>query len=401
MINKYLKDLIYYTTVNRLSIYDYFYNLAKNYKKNNWKNIENFELENPFLSKKDIENLLTSSDDRMPVFFSEAMTKIFTLNLEKVVKEEKYLKALDIFLEENNLTISEYYEILGNTYLTGKTTSLPEFEKENPFLSKNDIKKLLTSKDDKINYYFTTVMTKVIELNKQKELLDKESQEEVIKEELEKIQLEEQELLDKESQEEVIKEELEKIQLEEEKDWEELPLNNKKIEELNGFAIVKEPLTNKVTAYSYDSKDKTALKNGTILETGEINLESGYYININEYLNTIQENIIENIKNPEKIIITKNNNQTLSYDELTEEIFQAIMASNFIYFGKEFEKEYLNFKDLENTYQGTTSKYYDLELKKGLYIRKDLIENILNNYKIKFLITKNNNENNEAYSYKK
>ena len=84
---------------------------------------------------------------------------------ENLSARQSYVNALMEYIRENGMTLNEYYTMLGESLLSGDLSRVPEFERKNPFLTQDDINRLLDSDEDRIVEYFANAMTRVIELN--------------------------------------------------------------------------------------------------------------------------------------------------------------------------------------------------------------------------------------------
>ena len=89
---------------------------------------------------------------------------------EEIIPQEKvtntsineYINAVLSYIDAKNISLLEYYRIVGRQHRVRDVSSLPEFEQENPIIDENDIRLLQERKDDKIVEYFARAMFKLI-----------------------------------------------------------------------------------------------------------------------------------------------------------------------------------------------------------------------------------------------
>lgn len=155
---------------------------------------------------------------------------------EKLAKaRKKYYKNLQAYTKAHNVSTEFYFYALGRAYKNNLKVALPDFEKQNPFLTKEDIDKLISSDDDRIIDYFAHSMNKVMDLYKQSLEENKQKQD------------------TQETQET-------QLLLENKYEVSEVSIDSKVSDSLNGFVVRTEIGPNKTYVYSYEASNKEDLK---------------------------------------------------------------------------------------------------------------------------------------------
>ena len=109
------------------------------------------------------------------------------------MERREYIQKLKEYTKIQGISIYDYYYNYAKLLRSNDKFVLQLFELRNPFLTSEDIKKLVFSKEDRIEEYFADIMTKLISY--QVLLLSKEEIREVIDESLDKTISREEELL--------------------------------------------------------------------------------------------------------------------------------------------------------------------------------------------------------------
>jgi len=84
----YLNAVIQYTRSQNISLYDYYVNVAEQYRTHNENSLPAFERTNPFISEQDIQLLTESEDQNMSLYFASALSQIIERNLPRDRVEE-------------------------------------------------------------------------------------------------------------------------------------------------------------------------------------------------------------------------------------------------------------------------------------------------------------------------
>ena len=84
---------------------------------------------------------------------------------QKYFPNAEYVQNVIHYCQENETNIYDYYQEVANGYRGENAENIPEFERENPFISEGDINLLLTSDDSMIDTHFANAMMEVIGLN--------------------------------------------------------------------------------------------------------------------------------------------------------------------------------------------------------------------------------------------
>lgn len=343
------------------------------------------------------------------------------------MNKQDYIKNLKEFVAEKGISIYDYFYAYATVIRSRGDYIIPGFEMQNPFLTARDIQLLLESKEDRIEEYYARVMTRVIELNEQ--LLSREEIKEVIDEELDKVDLTRQgitEVIDESLEQtedhqitrtdivEVVDESLGKSELtregivevidgalpEEELSRgdiisaidEELDKKtslrviitsiSKKIADLlNGFAVIKEEKTGRAHLYYHDAK-KDTLTNEKVILNNKLDADSGYYVNFQEYIDELLNNIIENSASPEEIHFVREDGVEKTMKEMFEEAFAIARQAGAIRFGKGLVgKDIKSYQDLLDLQLNQQEEFGTESLKVGIYVRRDIITRIFAKYK--------------------
>ena len=129
----YVDCLIEHLNENNINIIEYYKNVANKYINEEYSDIEEFELRNPFLSTEDIDSLINSSDKKRDIsYFANSITRIVELNLRsRVVRDNSIIKDIDFDVLDNmdgyavltdNNTINLYnYNSKNKSVLTDRT----------------------------------------------------------------------------------------------------------------------------------------------------------------------------------------------------------------------------------------------------------------------------------------
>ena len=415
----YISALLKYLMDNEITIDDYYRQLANEYRNNLELTAREVERLNPFLTAEDIRLLIESNDENIIEYFTSAMRKIVELNLEMLkekqddkednnteeqeeVEEEKlppltgeeYINILLNYVNENHITIEDYYRNLALSYIHDKEPVIEEFERRNPFLTEEDIERLVTSEDSQMPNYFANTMSRVIQLNLEEMLANKKESGKTTTEEDETLTRDDikdaiDDELDKEIDEEdikeVIDEELDDVE-ENKSHIEDMPLDI--LDNLNGFGVIKE--SDKTNIYTYDAKDKYSLANRRVYQN--INIKSGYYVNIMQFMSSLIDSVITKYEDTIGIEFVKEDGQRIEYETLMESIFQEVKEAGTIRLGTEYKENPVNsYSELEERYdEEETKDMGNTTLLKGHYVNKEALIKALSKYKLNVITTEMN-----------
>lgn len=415
----YISALLKYLMDNEITIDDYYRQLANEYRNNLELTAREVERLNPFLTAEDIRLLIGSNDENIIEYFTSAMRKIVELNLEMLkekqddkednnieeqeeVEEEKlppltgeeYINILLNYVNENHITIEDYYRNLALSYIHDKEPVIEEFERRNPFLTEEDIERLVTSEDSQMPNYFANTMSRVIQLNLEEMLANKkeagkttaEEDETLTRDDIkEAIDDELDKELDEEDIKEVIDEELDDVE-ENKSHIEDMPLDI--LDNLNGFGVIKE--SDKTNIYTYDAKDKDSLANRRVYQN--INIKSGYYVNIMQFMSSLIDSVITKYEDTIGIEFVKEDGQRIEYETLMESIFQEVKEAGTIRLGTEYkENPVSSYSELEERYDELETKDMgNTTLLKGHYVNKEALIKALSKYKLNVITTEMN-----------
>ena len=349
-VNDYIKELLNFLKENHISLIEYCRNIGRIHRKKDQTYLPEFERKNPFLDENDIQLLLESDDPMIIEYFARAMFRVINLNIandkatrvttsgeykgedpdskktesdkpttppkeqipEKQVtssengkkpKENEKLSARDYinellkYLEENNISLIEYYRNVGRIYRTKDNISLPEFEKKNPFIDEGDIRLLLESEEQMIVQYFARAMFRVINLNIAKDKEHKVTTSGEYKGETNPIEPDnhvvpsEEEFPEKKNSTENKPQESKMTSkelvamLKEEPQSAVENISPEVLENIDGYVVVRDEEF--INIYSYSGSDRSSLKDRTTYSASDYNLRSGYYVSIDKFLDSI------------------------------------------------------------------------------------------------------------------
>ena len=351
--------------------------------------------------------------------------------------KEMYLESLIIFTKYVDMPIRVYFEDYAKKLRSGKKLNLMKWEMENPFLSSKDIIKLIDSDDEDICKYFALAMEKVINLNldeMQKERMQKkelvpvnptqalvpvEKKEEpvVTEESLTRSGIEEiieenmpknEDKLTRKDIEETIEDNMPVDEYINKKDIEEMidekinaisPLKivlaniSRKVQDLlNGFAVVRESKTGRTNLYYHDAKNDT-LRGKTTFYNNQLNVESGYYVNYDEYLNKILNEVAISYPDAIKLSFVRNDGEERTFSEVAEEAFTIARQEGAIRFGKAIQgKNIASYQEFVDMNLKGDEEYQGELLRTGFYVRRDVLVRIFNCYKIRVQLSKRENK---------
>ena len=307
---------------------------------------------------------------------------------------EEYINILLNYVNENHITIEDYYRNLALSYIHDKEPVIEEFERRNPFLTEEDIERLVTSKDSQMPNYFANTMSRVIQLNLEEMLANKKESGKTTAEEDETLTRDDikdaiDDELDKEIDEEdikeVIDEELDDVE-ENKSHIEDMPLDI--LDNLNGFGVIKE--SDKTNIYTYDAKDKDSLANRRVYQN--INIKSGYYVNLMQFMSSLIDSVITKYEDTIGIEFVKEDGQRIEYETLMESIFQEVKEAGTIRLGTEYkENPVSSYSELEERYdEEETKDMGNTTLLKGHYVNKEALIKALSKYKLNVITTEMN-----------
>ena len=252
---------------------------------------------------------------------------------------DSYIRQLLRYTEANGMSIYDYYCRVGECHRSKQLGSIPSFEKTNPFLNGQDIRMLLESKDEKIVEYFAGSMSKVIQLN-----LDARPY--LNFDDLTTVS----EIGDFETSGDYY---LSDVELD-------------TLKNMNGFAVVRDDTKDEVDVYVCDQNEKDVLKGKTTFNAMDYPIESGYYVNFDEF---VQDSITDKYPDQEYSFV----------NEEGEEYDRDTVLEN----AKEFSKKSGTIRFGEKG--GAKSVYHDVPLTEGVYVNKSRLSTFFQKLKMKLL----------------
>lgn len=376
-----LLNRLAYIRDHKSTPYSYFYNQWLVYKTLSKEILDMLKEVDPFLDDATIDLLRNNNDTNMPAYYATIMTQAMNnaelrqqqaqpeeTEEEKLAKAKKeYYDSLQAYTQKNNISTEFYFYALGNAYKQNSKVALPEFEKQNPFLTKEDIDRLMASDDDRIVEYFAHSMNGVMDLYKKslEENKQKQDKQETV------LLLENKYEQDKKET---------PLLLEDKYEVSEVAIDSKVSDSLNGFAVRNEIDTNKVNVYAYEAEDKNTLKGKK--QFSSYRLKDGYYVNINEYMTKLTNSIVEEYPEAEKITIKTAEGEEIPYAEFCERAFSATAATSTIRIGRNYtENNMSSYQDTLDKYDESPAVYGNTRLQQGVYVRKSALDKFAKDYK--------------------
>ena len=436
----YINALMEYIKDNDMTLNEYYTMLGESLLSGDLSRVPEFERKNPFLTQDDINRLLDSDEDRIVEYFANAMTRVIELNLEQMEEKkpepeedeeleravrEAYIRLLMRYISERGITLEEYYRLLAIKLRNGDTISVPRFEGVNPFLSEEDIRLLLDEQDERIVDYFAQTMARVIELNLEQMNInnndkpfdttnddnpvdnntDDNNQNDDDKDDNrdfnfnnlgggnpggpgnpdnpngpdndDDIDLDEMSYLDDKSNY------MSGIKI--------TYINTDLINQMNGLAVIREPRTGRINIYGYEHEDIN-LAGKKVIENSESKIESGYYVNLSEYVGILAHGTEEQYGEDSNFAFVNEDGEYLNFYDVINNIMATCRSEGALRYGKEYkDTSFDSYEELEQQYTGNRGIFKGVELTKGLYVRRDILIDELNKYRV--AITKENIDN--------
>lgn len=232
----------------------------------------------------------------------------------------EYINEVLLFTNEHNISLLEYYRNVGRQYRVREESKLPDFERKNPFLEDSDIKLLIEREDNKIVEYFARAMVRVVNTNitkyhkniisreefygglpeypredrKENTLFKSETEvRDINKQEASNFKYEERPRIkipkihipkrDPKELIEMFKKTIEEQRKEEESIVEDISFEL--LDEFGGYVVLRDG--ENINIYTYNSDDKTSLKDRVTYPSEEFDIRSGYYLSLNDFFENL------------------------------------------------------------------------------------------------------------------
>lgn len=273
------------------------------------------------------------------------------------MEKKEYIKNVLEYTKKNKISIYDYYHDYAYKLRNHETFKLQPFELKNPFIKPEDIGKLLTSPDDQIVEYYAYVMSKTVSDNN----ITREDVIEVLNDDLDgKVIL--------------------------------TSINKKLADTMNGFAVVKEEKTGRVHLYYYDV-NSDSLKGEQVYLNNSVKVDSGYFINFEEYIDNMLNELLTVCPNPDNMAFVRDDGLEKTLPEVLEEVYAILKQRGAMRYGQELFKETINnYEDLNNLNTNYTEDYAGEPLRVGVYVRRGLITRFFAKYKVRMnTLEKENN----------
>ena len=435
----YINALMEYIKDNDMALNDYFTMVGEKLRAGDTSSLPEFEAKNPFLTPEDITKLIDSDEERIVEYFASTMTRVIELNLEQLDKEDKkeennkedeeiekevreaYIRLLMRYINEKGMSLEDYYRLLAVKLRNGDVYSIPRFEGINPFLSEDDIRRLLDEKDERIIDYFANAMTRVIELN-----LENMNKEETNTNDLDNIpdktnnpsnsnnndgpndnndgptnnnnptDFNFEDLSDEDDYHDDDSLDLDEMEYLDDKTnymsgIKITYINTDLINHMNGLAVIREPKSGRINIYGYENEDIN-LSGKKVIEAADSKIESGYYVNLSEYIGILAHGIEDQYGSDSNFAFVDENGEYLNFYDVINNIMATCRLEGALRYGREYkDTSFDSYEELEEQYTGNKGIFKGVELTKGLYVRRDILIDELNKYRV--AITKENIDN--------
>lgn len=265
-------------------------------------------------------------------------------------KKEDYIRELILYTLANKISVYDYYHMLGEKYRNSQIDDVAEFEKYNPFLTADDILKLIESDDENIVGFFAESMNRVIMHN-----------------------------FNGEDYEDEFLNNFNDNLNEDENIGQVTSINLDLLYSADGFVLVNEKKVGTLSVYGYEADNPDEVKGKTIYENVPGYIESGFYINFMEF----EENLRNQYNNKELSFITAEGEE-LEYDIVMDAALELSRQNGAIRLGKEFkEKEINSVNDLKELYTGEQANYKGTILNKGMFVSRDILYDFFSRLQVK------------------
>ena len=435
--DEYIKRLSSHLLDNNLSVYDYYLDLAKRIRLAENSNFSDWEINCPFLTGEDYTKLLFSKDPEIINYFAAAMEKVYNFNQvtalvpvenklvpipvkedetikdesvsvdEEVIKNREGLTRSDLenAVNESMENIPEEKEGLTRSDLENAVNeSMENISEEKEGLTRSDLEAAVNEsmesipeeKDGLTRSDLEAAVNESMEsIPEENGVISREDITEVINDKFSELESdlvqisEEDELLSREDVEEIVNESTSKLG----KLGVLLTTISDKISSLlNGFAVVREKEEKKADLYYHDATTGT-LKDKTTIENS--NLESGYYVNYQEYVDNMLDSILEQYPTATKIEFINEDENVVSLNQLLDAVYVVLHEAGAIRFGDELKNAKLDtYKDLKELNANGTATFNGNELRKGMFVRRDMIKKVFSKYKAKVTLDNTKEEEN-------
>ena len=404
--DEYIRKLSSHVLDKNISVYDYYYDLAKRIRLAENSNFSEWEISCPFLTGEDYTKLLFSKDPEICDYFAAAMEKVYNFNqVTALVPVEN--KLVTIPQENNKEEVEETKEVEEETVKVDESKeelskqdleavvneSMDSMELEPEGLKRSELESAINDSMDSMelkpeglnrNDLESTINESMDSLNNNTDELDRDSLSNLVNETFDSLEDEvvkigeDDEVLSREDIKEVVDESFSKLG----KLGVILTAISDKISILlNGFAVVREKEDKKADLYYHDATTGT-LKDKKTVENS--NLESGYYVNYQEYVDNMLDSILEQYPTASKIEFINEEGQEYTLDQLLDGVFVVLHEAGAIRFGNEIANADINtYKDLKELNVDGTAKFNGNELRKGMYVRRDMLNKVFSKYKAK------------------
>ena len=290
----------------------------------------------------------------------------------------EYVQKLREYTEKAKISIYDYYLSIANQIRSGEKFSLMPFELSNPFTTEDNIQKLLYATDPKVAEYYADIMTKAVsecEVQSRKNMI-REGLTEAMDETISKADMKNiiDGLLDKEPKKAI------KM----------TSIHTENMEELNGFTVLREGKEGQVHLFYYDGKNKS-LRGEMTMPGNSLRVGSGYYINYEEFMSQMIDELSNKYPNVEEIEFVKGE-QVMTLPMVMEEVYVEARKRGILRFGKALETQELEHYQEVAANPKRVENYNGNPLQTGVYVPRALLADLLSQYKAKLTVIEEEKE---------
>ncbi|MBR3211036.1 MAG: hypothetical protein IKF71_03755 [Bacilli bacterium] len=315
------------------------------------------------------------------------------------MEKREYINKLKEYTMTNGISIYDYYWYCAKYIRERGNFKIPEFELQNPFITTREVQFLLNNNDSRIEEYYASAMTKIISLQQaslsneeysnQYHSVTREEIQEIVNEKLRSITPNRDKKLTRDDMKDVINEKLGVVSSVKGK----LTSIGRKLSDLlNGFAVVREDKTARTHLYYHDAK-KNTLKGEQLYYHNRLSVQSGYYVNYQEYLDRLIDHLIEKHPTASSFQFIRDDGVVKSLKEVVEEAYAILTKNGVIRYGKPLVgKEFHSYEEYKKLNIQGVEYYAEEPLKVGIYVRRDILTRIFARYKAKAIIVEQQDE---------
>ena len=300
----------------------------------------------------------------------------------------EYIKQVKDYCEKSNISVYDYYLRLAKGIRSNEKLTLTSFETRNPFMTSENIYKLIYTEDPRITEYYADIMTRVVdacETEDRKQMIREEVErkmaEDLSRKDIAQMIDEKLEGLTRQDIEGTVNEELAK---QPERKVIMTSISTDTTRGFNGFTVIRESKVGEVHLFYFDGKNDM-IKGETKMPAQALKVPSGYYINYEEFMEKMLADINEKYPTVEEVKFVKDE-KNITLPALMEEVFVEARKKGALRFGKALETQALeHYQDLAMNQRGVEN-YQSYPLQTGVYVRRDVLAELLSKYELQVTV---------------